>query len=118
MLLLADVFEKFSSLFMHIYDLDPCHYYSAPNISWDAMLKMIGVEIELFSDIDQLLFCEKAIRGGLNGVGEKRYMKANNKYLPEYDSTLQSTFGLFLDKVNLYGGTMVMPMPIGGFEWA
>ena len=32
-ILLADVLEKCRRLFDQIYGLDPCHYYSAPNIS-------------------------------------------------------------------------------------
>ena len=84
-ILLVDVFEKCRRLFDQVYGLDPCHYYSAPNISWDAMLKTTEVKLDLLSDIDMLLFCERAIRGGLNGIGEKRYMKANNKYLDDFD---------------------------------
>ena len=61
--LLADVFEIFRNLFKKTYDLDPCHYYSAPNISWDAMLKTTKIELDLLSDIDMLLFYEEAIRG-------------------------------------------------------
>ena len=40
-LLLADVFEKCRRLFDLVYGLDPCHFYSAPNISWDAMLNQL-----------------------------------------------------------------------------
>ncbi|XP_075252035.1 uncharacterized protein LOC142344333 [Convolutriloba macropyga] len=116
--LLADVFEKCLRLFDQVYGLDPCHYYSAPNISWDAMLKTTKVKLDLLSDIDMLLFCERAIRGGLNGIGEKRYMKANNKYLNDFDEGKPSTYGLFLDVVNLYGGTMMKKLPTGGFEWS
>ena len=115
--LLADVFESFRNLFKKTYDLDPCHYYSAPNISWDAMLKTTKIELDLLSDIDILLFCEEAIRGGLNGIGEKRYLKANNAYLPDFEPDKPSNFGLFLEVVNLYGGTMMKPMPTGGFKW-
>ena len=43
MLLLADVFEKFIFACLKYYDLDPCHYFSVPGLSWDAMLKMTGV---------------------------------------------------------------------------
>ena len=114
---LADVFESFRKLLKDTYDLDPCHYYSAPNISWDAMLKTTGISLELLSDIDMLLFCEKAIRGGLNVIGEKRFMKANNKYVPDYDRTRPSTYGLFLDVVNLYGGILTKHMPTGDFKW-
>ena len=61
--LLAVVFESFRNLFKKNFDLDPCHYYSAPNISWDAMLKTTKIELDLLSDIDILLFCEEAISG-------------------------------------------------------
>ena len=38
-LLLADVFEKFIDICLKYYELDPCHYFSDPGLSWDAMLK-------------------------------------------------------------------------------
>ena len=39
-LLLCDVFEKFINTCLNYYGLDPCHYFSSPGLSWDAMLKM------------------------------------------------------------------------------
>ena len=39
-LLLAHVFEKFIDTFLKFYKLDPCHYFSSPGLSWDAVLKM------------------------------------------------------------------------------
>ena len=39
-LLLADVFEKFITTCLEYYGLDICHYFSSPELSWDAMLKM------------------------------------------------------------------------------
>ena len=65
--LLADIFEKFRNVCMSVYELDPVHFFSAPNLSWEAMLITTKVEIELLPDIDMLLFCENAIRGGING---------------------------------------------------
>ena len=38
-LLLADVFERFIGTCLKYYGLDPCHYFSSPGVSWDAMLK-------------------------------------------------------------------------------
>ena len=55
-LLLADVFEKFIGTCLKYYGLDPCHYFSSPGLSWDAMLKMIGIKLEKISDIDKYLF--------------------------------------------------------------
>ena len=106
-ILLADVFEKWRRLFDQVYGLNPCHYYSAPNISWDAMLKTTELKLDLLSDVDMLLFCERAIRGSLNGIGEMRYMKANNKQLDDFDDEKPCTYGIFLDVVILYCGTMM-----------
>ena len=55
-LLLADVFEKFIDTCLKFYKLDPCHYFSSPGLSWDAMLKMTGVELVRISDMDMYLF--------------------------------------------------------------
>ena len=46
-LLLTDAFEKFINLSLKYYGLDPCHYFSSPGLSWDAMVKMNGIELEL-----------------------------------------------------------------------
>ena len=37
-LLLADVFESFRKTCLQYYKLDPCHYFTSPGLSWDAML--------------------------------------------------------------------------------
>ena len=39
-LLLADVSEKFIDTCLKYYGLDPCHYFSAPGLSRNAMLKL------------------------------------------------------------------------------
>ena len=90
-LLLADVFEKFIDTCLKFYGLDPCHYFSSPGLSWDAMLKMTGVKLEKISDIDKYLLIEKGLRGGISYIA-KRYPKANNKYMNDYDSKKPATF--------------------------
>ena len=57
----ADVFEKFISMCLNFYWLDPCHYFSSPGLSWDAMLKMTVVKLEQISDTDKHLFIEKGL---------------------------------------------------------
>ena len=63
-LLLVDVFEKFINTCLNYFGLDPCYYFSSPGLSWDAMLKMTKVELELIIDIDMHLFIEKGEKGG------------------------------------------------------
>ena len=46
-LLLADMFEKFIKTCLDYYGLDPCHYFSSPGLSWDALLKMTGIKLDL-----------------------------------------------------------------------
>ena len=57
-LLLADVFEMFIKTFLDYYGLDPCHF-SSPGLSWNAMFKMTGINLDLFSDIDMIYLLEK-----------------------------------------------------------
>ena len=84
-LLLADVFEKFTGTCLKFCKLDPRHYFSSPGLSWDAMLKMTDVELEQILDIDTYLFNEKGLRGGISYIA-KRYSEANNKYLKKLRS--------------------------------
>ena len=79
-------------------------------------VKKTGVKLEKISDIDQYLFIEEGTRGGVSYIA-KRYAKANNKYMSDYDSNKQSTFITYLDKNNLYGWSMSEYLPYGEFEW-
>lgn len=115
-LLLADVFENFRDMCYDNYELDPVHYYTAPGLSFDAMLKYTNVNIELLTDVDMLLFVERGIRGGISQCS-KRYSKANNKYTDEFDSNSESKFIVYLDANNLYGYSMMQCLPLDGFSW-
>ena len=101
-MLLADVFEKFIDTCLKFYKLDPCHYFSFPGLSWDAMLKMTGVELEKILDIDRYLFIEKGLRGGISYIA-KRYSEANNKCIKNCGPTKLSKCMSYLDMNNLYG---------------
>ena len=79
-LLLADVFEKFTGRCLKFYKLDHCHYFSSPGLSWDATLKMTGVKLEKITEINMYLFIKKGLRGGISYIA-KRYSEANNKYI-------------------------------------
>ena len=115
-LLLCDVFENFREICLDKYKLDPAQYYTAPGLSWDAMLKLTGVELELLTDIDMIHFFKRGIRGGISQCSERKHI-ANNKFLPNYDSNEPSSFITYVDATNLYGHSMSQFLPTGGFEW-
>ena len=55
-LLLADVFENFRKNCMQYYKLDPWQCSTSPGLSWDAMLKMTDIKLELITGIDMFQF--------------------------------------------------------------
>ena len=116
-LLLADVFENFRKVCKKNYDLDPCWYYTAPGLSWDACLKLTKIKLELLTDPDMLLMFEKGIRGGISMIST-RHGKANNKYMGErFGINELVKYIIYLDANNLYGYAMCKKLPTGGFKW-
>ena len=105
-LLLADVFQKFISGCLGYYGLDPCHYFSSPGLSWDAMLKMTKIKLDLIIDIDMHLFIEKKMRGGISYIA-KRHSKANNKYMECYDGSKKSKYIAILMQIVYMAGQWV-----------
>ena len=87
---------------MDYYELGLGHYFSTSGLSWDTMLKMYGIELELIHDIDMHLFIEKRMRGGISYIA-KRFSKSNNKYMKCYNSSKPSKYIKYLDANNLYG---------------
>ena len=115
-LLLVDVFENFRNTCFEYYKRDPCHYFTSPGLSWDAMLKMTDIKLELITDIDMFQFIEKGMRGGISYIAN-RYGEANNKYMKNYDKNKPSKYIMYLDANNLYGWAMSQYLPTGGFKW-
>ena len=64
-LLLADVFGKLTNNKSKNYGLCPSHYLSASALSWDAMLNMTEVELELISDSDMYISLKKVREVGI-----------------------------------------------------
>ena len=102
--MLCDVFEKFVGVFLKDYGLDPCHYFSSSGLSWDAMLKMTGIQLEKINNIDVHLFLEKGMRGGVSYIS-KRYSKSD-----------ENTEIIYWDANSLYRWAMIQDLPYGGFK--
>ena len=114
--LLADVYESHRELCLETYGLDPAHYITSPGLSWDALLKHTGVELELLTDVDKHLFIEKGMRGGISRVS-RRQTTANIPGTVGHDPTKPNKHILYVDANNLYGWAMCQPLPVSGFRW-
>jgi hypothetical protein len=120
-LALADVFESFRDAILESHKLDPIYYYTAPGLSYDAMLLSTKVELELLTDYDMLLMIEKGMRGGVSGVVGDRYVDVEKKnFMTNKDikpDDLHQEWLLYVDANNLYGHSMSQKLPIGEFKW-
>ena len=115
-LLLADVFENFKDMCIKKYEPEPAHFLSLPGLAWQACLKKTNIESELLADYDRLLMVEEGIRGGIcHSI--RRYAKANNKYMKNYNNNKESSYIQYLDANNLYGRAMFKILPVNGFKW-
>ena len=134
-LLLTDLFKNFWNTCLKICKLDSAHFYTAPGLAWQALLKTAAefcehekkckdyescpdeFRLELLKDIDMLLMAEKLIREGITQA-VKRYAKANNKYMRGlYNPNEKSICLQYLDAKNLYGWAMVQDLPMHRFTW-
>ena len=90
---------------MEAYKLYATHYFSAPGLAFDTALKMIGVELELFTEINIHLFIENSIRGGMSMMSH-RYASANQPGVRSYDPQRDVVPLIYLDANNLHGYAM------------
>ena len=104
-LLLGDVFDKFIFTCLKYYDLDPCYYFSAPVLLWDAMLKITKEELEKICDRDKYMFFEQEMRIRISYINKR------------YSETSKNINILYLDMNKLYECAMSQYLPINDFKW-
>ena len=127
---LSYAFQKFSNFAYETYNLDPRHSYTLPGFSWQSMLKISKIELELISDSNMYLFLMGTIRGGItvcnkkivksdNIYTRKVHDKCSNKKIKKKLKTNDSNkFIMYLDANNLYGFSMSKPLPYRNFKWS
>ena len=57
--IISDAIEKFRNNSLKNYGLCPSHYLSAPGLSWETMLKVTKIKLELIPDPDMYIFWER-----------------------------------------------------------
>ena len=77
---------------------------------------MTDVKLEKILDIDMHLFIEKGLRGRISHIA-KKYSKANNKYIKNYDPSKPSIYIPHHDMNNVYTCGMSDYLPYEIFKW-
>ena len=98
------------------YGLSPSHYLSASAVSWDEMVNMTKVELELITDPDMYIFFEKRMRGSVSSMSNG-YNKANNKYLKSYNPKQDSKHIIYVDPNNLCGYAVSKFLLTSDLKW-
>ncbi len=90
--ILASVVSQFRKLVQDNFNLDCCHYISTPQLSFDCMLKMTKVKIDLLNEVDQILFIEQNIRGGVSYINQRHCIEEKT---PGYNLEMQFIDGSY-----------------------
>ena len=102
--MLADVFENFWNIGLERYDHDLACFPPALWLAMQAALKKTKVKLDFLTNTDKLMV-EKGIRGRICHT-IYGYVKANNKYMENYDKNKESSCLKFWDVNNLYRWAM------------
>ena len=112
--LVTGKFEKFrNNNSLKNYGLSPIHYLTAPGLSWNAMLKMTKIDLELIPDPDMYILFEKDTKGVIFYISN-RCSKTNNEYLKSQE---ESKHIIYLDTNNLYGYPMSIFLLTSWVKW-
>ena len=104
-ILLAEIVEKFRRFTKENFGLCMLQFISLPSLAWSAMMYKTGVKIELLTDIDQILFFESAIRGGVSYCATR------------YGESVGGESLVYVDVSNLYGLAQKCFLPQSDFAW-
>lgn len=110
-ILLCEVFLAFrDDMYNNFSGLDASQYLSLPAFSYDSMLKITGCELSVPTDINQILFLERAKRGGVSCIGTRELK-------PSRDEDNVKSEIVYVDVNNLYGNSMMCKLPVSDFSW-
>ena len=107
--MLVDVFENFGNMYLEIYEIDPAHFLTSPEIAWEAALKHTKVKLYLLTDL--LLKVVKGIRVATCHAIH-RYAKANNKYMKDFDKNKELSYLKYCDVNKLCGWAMSQKLSV------
>ena len=115
-LILAEIMTVYRKVIQDHFQMDIHHFLGIPGLSFNIMLKISKVKLELISDPEMSDFFQKSIRGGMSFITTR---KAKSDYT---DSNIENckrrmTHIRYIDGNNLYGSQMLFDLPTEDFKF-
>ena len=103
--MLTCVFENFIKVSVHEFGINPLYCVSSLGYIWQCGLKHTEKKLQTLQDKNFILTLENNIRGGIGSVMGDGYVKSDKKRKI-----------LYMDATNLYGHSMIRPLPYDEIE--
>lgn len=115
-LILAEIMMVYRKVIQDHFQMDIHHFLGIPGLSFNIMLKISKVKLELISDPEMSDFFQKSIRGGMSFITTR---KAKSDYT---DSNIENCKGRmthirYIDGNNLYGSQMLFDLPTEDYKF-
>merc|ERR1712055_1212874 len=114
-LLLADIWTWLGDLMKKDFNVHPGSFITGSGMTYRAALTKGQTHLELLTDHAQYLSFSNLLRGGFVSL-TRRYAKANNIELPNYDPQKPESFIISLDWNSLYPWLLTKNLPYGEFH--
>ena len=115
-LLLAEIMMVYRKVIQDNFEMDINHFLGIPGLSFNLMLKISKVKLELISDPEMSDFFRKSIRGGMSFIATRNaksdYTDSNIENCNEKMNHIR-----YIDGNNLYGSQMLFDLPTEDYKF-
>ena len=115
-LLLAEIMMVYRKVIQDNFQMDINHFLGIPGLSFNLMLKISKVKLELISDPEMSDFFRKSIRGGMSFIATRNaksdYTDSNVENCREKMNHIR-----YIDGNNLYGSQMLFDLPTEDYKF-
>ena len=114
-LILAEIMMVYRKIIQEHFQMDINHFLGIPGLSFNIMLKVSKVQLELISNPEICNFFRKSIRGGMSFIATRR-AKSDYTNSDVENCNKRMTHIRYIDGNNLYGSQMLFDLPTGDYK--
>ena len=114
-LILAEIMMVYRKIIQENFHMDINHFLGIPGLSFNIMLKISKVKLELISNPEICNFFRKSIRGGMSFIATRK-AKSDYDNSNVENSNKRMTHIRYIDGNNLYGSQMLFDLPTEDYK--